>query len=108
MSSFILIYYYLYIFPTRKKSYYLLLTQPLSPQAPIRCLDCNIEYSTFDLAIPLSITVDKPLKDESTFLKPPFHFSLNRDLDAVNRLDNLPLASNLTPVNLECFKCLNT
>jgi hypothetical protein len=72
MSSFILIYYYLYIFPTRKKSYYLLLTHPFIPKAPVRTLDLSIEYSTLDLASPLNITADNPLKEESTFLKPPF------------------------------------
>lgn len=87
-------------------SYYLLLTQPLIPKAPIRFLDLIAEYCTFDLASPLNITVDNPLKEESTFFKPPFHFNLNTDLAAVNRFDNLPLASNLTPAKLKCFKDL--
>jgi hypothetical protein len=54
---------------------YLLPTQPLIPKAPIRYLDFNIEYCTFDLTLPLNITVDNPLKEESTFFKPPFHFT---------------------------------
>jgi hypothetical protein len=86
---------------------YLLLTQPLTPKAPIRVLELIIEYCTLDLASPLSITVDSPLKEESTFFKPPFHLTLNTDLDAVNRLVNLPLASTLIPLRFKCFKCLN-
>jgi hypothetical protein len=54
---------------------YLLPTQPLIPKAPIRYLDFNIEYCTFDLTLPLNITVDNPLKEESTFFRPPFHFT---------------------------------
>lgn len=112
MSSLILIYFVIYIFATRKikKKYikiYLLLTHPLTPKAPIRYLDLTIEYSTLDLILPLIITVDNPLKEESTFFKPPFQFNLKTDLEAVNRLDNRPLASNLTPPNLKCFKYLN-
>jgi hypothetical protein len=104
---------YLYIFfgNTRYKIYvkfYLLLTHPLTPNAPVRYLDLSIEYSTLDLTLPLNITVDNPLKEESTFFKPPFQFNLKTDLEAVNRLDIRPLASNLTPPSLKCFKYLNT
>ena len=88
--------------------YYLLLTHPFIPKAPIRYLDLSIEYSTLDLASPLNITADIPLKEESTFFKPPFQINWKIDLDAVYRLDNLPLASNLTPANFKCFKYLNT
>ena len=110
MSSFILIHYYLYIYCNTKiiKNSYLLLTHPFIPKAPVRTLDLIIEYSTLDLASPLNIEADNPLKEESTFLKPPFQLSLNTDLAAINRLDNLPLASTLTPANLKCFKCLST
>jgi len=50
---------------------------------------------------------DKPLKDESIFFKPPFHFILNTDLEAVNLLVNLPLASTLIPLIFKCFKELS-
>ena len=107
MSSLILVFF----FVTRKiKKYvkiYLLLTHPLTPKAPIRYLDLSIEYSTLDLVLPLNITADNPLKEESTFFKPPFQFNLKTDLEAVNRLDNRPLASNLTPASLKCFIYLN-
>ena len=86
---------------------YLLLTQPLTPKAPFLVLEFNIEYCTLDLKSPLNITADNPLNEESTFFKPPFHFILNTDLEAVNRLVNLPLASILTPANFKCFKDLS-
>src|SRR5271168_1558655 len=38
------------------------------------------------------------------FFKLPFHFILKTDLEAVKRLVNLPLASNLTPAILLYFK----
>ena len=38
----------------------------------------------------------------------PFHFSLNTDLNAVNVLINLPLASVLTLANFICFNVLST
>jgi hypothetical protein len=113
MSSLILIYLLFIYLATRDKKkffffYYLLLTHPLIPKAPIRYLDLSIVYSTLDLLLPLNITVDNPLKEESTFFKPPFQFNLKTDLEAVNRLDNRPLASNLIPPNLKCFKYLRT
>ena len=86
--------------------YYLLLIQPLTPKAPLRFLEFNNEYCTLDLRSPLNIIVDNPLKDESTFFKPPFHLTLNTDLEAVNLLVNLPLASTLIPANFKCFKDL--
>jgi hypothetical protein len=42
------------------------------------------------------------------FLRPPFHFILNTALDAVKRLVNLPLASNLTPAVILCLSELKT
>jgi hypothetical protein len=111
MSSLILIFLLFIYLATRDKKkqfYYLLLTHPLTPKAPIRYLDLSIVYSILDLLLPLNITVDNPLKEESTFFKPPFQFNLKTDLEAVNRLDNRPLASNLTPPNVKCFKYLKT
>jgi hypothetical protein len=112
MSSLILIFLLFIYLATRDKKtiffYYLLLTHPLIPKAPIRYLDLSIVYSILDLLLPLNITVDNPLKEESTFFKPPFQFNLKTDLEAVNRLDNRPLASSLTPPNLKCFKYLKT
>ncbi len=52
--------------------------------------------------------MDNPLNDESTFFKPPFHFLFNTDLDAVNLLVNLPLASTLIPLKFKCFKDFRT
>jgi len=86
----------------------LLLTQPLTPKAPLRFLEFRREYCTLDLAYPLNIIVDNPLKDESTFFNPPFHFILKTDLEAVARLVNLPLASTLIPLNFICFNHLRT
>jgi hypothetical protein len=108
MSSFIL-YFYIYIFATRniKKIFYLLLTHPFIPKAPVRSLDLRKEYSTLDLASPLNIIADNPLNEESTFLKPPFQYNLKIDLDATNLLAILPLASNLTPPKFKCLKFLN-
>jgi hypothetical protein len=88
--------------------FYLLLTQPLTPKAPFRFLELIVEYCMFDFTIPLNIIADNPLNDESTFFKPPFHFILKTDLEAVNRLVNLPLASTLIPLSLRCFKDLST
>ena len=102
---------FIFFFTTRDIKFfiiYLLLTHPLIPNAPVRYLDLTIEYSILDLILPLNITVDNPLKEESTFFKPPFQFNLKTDLEAVNRLDIRPLASNLTPASLKCFKYLNT
>jgi hypothetical protein len=89
-------------------NFYLLLTQPLTPKAPFRFLELIVEYCMFDFTIPLNIIADNPLNDESTFFKPPIHFILKTDLEAVNRLVNLPLASTLTPLKLRCFKDLST
>src|SRR6195952_3521864 len=91
-----------------KKIFYLLLTQPLTPKAPFRFLELIVEYCKFDLTIPLSIIVDNPLNEESIFFKPPFHFIFNTDLEAVNRLVNLPFASTLIPLKFRCFKDLST
>jgi len=87
---------------------YLLLTQPLTPYAPLGFLELVTEYCTFDLAIPLNIIVDQPLKEESMFFRPPFHLILNTDLEAVARLVNLPLASTLIPLNFICFNLEST
>jgi hypothetical protein len=90
------------------KIFYLLLTQPLTPKAPLRFLELKLEYCKFDFAIPLNIIADNPLNEESTFFKPPFHFILKTDLEAVNRLVNLPFASTLIPLKFRCFKDLST
>jgi len=92
----------------KQKSNYLLLTQPLTPKAPLRFLELIKEYCTFDLAYPLNVMADSPLKEDSIFFNPPFHFILNTDLEAVNLLVSLPFASTLTPLTFLCFIELST
>src|SRR5271156_3629600 len=58
----------------------------------------NLVYCIFDLLIPLIVKLLEPGKIESIFFKLPLDFNLNIDLEAVWRLDNLPAASNFTPV----------
>ena len=57
--------------------------QPFTAKAPIRRFEARIEYSTFELVYPLKLTADKPLKEESTFFKPPFQSTLYKDLSAL-------------------------
>src|SRR5271156_5549138 len=58
----------------------------------------NLVYCIFDLLLPLTIELFEPGKKGSIFFKLPLDFTINIDLEAVWRLDNLPAASNFTPV----------
>jgi len=83
-------------------------TQPLIPKAPFLFLELITEYCKLDLKYPLNTIAGNPLNDDTTFLRPPFHFILNTDLEAVYLLVNLPLASILTPLTTLCFNFLRT
>ena len=64
-------------------SYYLPLNQPFTAKDPIRRLEANIDFSTFESKCPLNTTVDNPLNAESMFFNPPFHFNLYTALSAL-------------------------
>ena len=80
--------------------YYLPPTQPFIPYDPIRVVEFNLVYSKFGLKLPLINADDSKFSDDLIFIKLPLYFNLDKDLDAVKRLVNLPLASNLTPETL--------
>ena len=80
-------------------SYVFPLTQPFNPNEPILVLPFNFVYCKFESKLPFNKTEDKWPHLESMFHKLPLYFTLVTDLEAVCLLVNLPLASNLKPVN---------
>ena len=76
----------------------MLLIQPFKPNAPMLITEFNLVCCIFDLLLPLIIELFEPGKKGSIFFKLPLDFTINMDLEAVWRLDNLPAASNFTPV----------
>ena len=70
---------------------------PLTLKLPLRVLVLKEDKSKLGLWLPLKETTGNPFKEESIFLRVPTWPNLTIDLEAVLRLVNLPLISNLAP-----------
>jgi hypothetical protein len=80
-----------------------LFIQPLSPKEPLRVLELILVNCKLDILFALIIVDESVLLIIALFLKLPLCLILNIALDAVERLVNLPAASNLIPKTDLCL-----